>query len=321
MHKQLLRLTKRIDLQITGALLALVVSGISASAQTVNDFFNGDVLQEFRLEVNPKDWATLKANPSSNQYYAANLTWRGLRVDNIGIRQRGSSTRNSAKPGLRLDFNRYESGRTFLGLHSVGLDNNAQDPSMMKERIVMAVFSKLGLPAPREVSARLYVNDDYYGVYTAIEAVDKTFLGRMFGENSGYLYEYEYAAAYHFEYLGPDPALYSPRFFDPKTHEADPDPAPIEAMIRTMNSTSDADFPSAIARYLDLSLFMKHLAAEDFMAETDGILAGMNNFYLYRFNNKMSQFITKDKDRTFGGEAWNLHRTRTPLLANASRMS
>jgi hypothetical protein len=190
---------------------------------------------------------------------------------------------------------------------------------MMKERIVMAVFSKLGLPAPREVSARLYVNDDYYGVYTVIEAVDKTFLGRVFGENSGYLYEYQYAAAYHFEYLGSDPALYSPRFFDPKTHEADPDPAPIEAMIRTMNSASDADFPSAIARYLDLSLFMKHLAAEDFMAETDGILAGMNNFYLYRFNNKMSQFIAKDKDRTFGGEAWNLHRPRTPLLANASR--
>src|SRR5207245_2223382 len=158
--------------------------------------------------------------------------------------------------------------------------------SMMKDRLVMELFAKMGEPASREVHTRLYVNDEYAGLYSILESVDKDFLKRNFGENDGYLYEYNYAANYHFEYLGSDPALYSPKFFSPQTHETNPKPEPIEAMIRTMNTASDADFASAMAPYLDLQLFMKHLAIEDFMSETDGILTGMNNFYFYRFEKK-----------------------------------
>src|SRR5262249_35024514 len=153
------------------------------------------------------------------------------------------------------------------------------------ERVVMEVFSKLGIPAPREVSATVYVNGDYYGVYTVLETINKAFLQRTVGEDGGYLYEYQDTDRYHFEYLGDDPALYSPRFFDPKTHENNPKPLPLVAMIRTMNTVSDDDFAKAMAPYISLSGFMKHLAIEDFMAETDGILSGMNNFYLYRFDN------------------------------------
>src|SRR4029434_969257 len=104
--------------------------------------------------------------------------------------------------------------------------------------------------------------------YTIIESTDKDFLKRTFNEDDGYLYEYINTGNYHFEYLGSDPSLYSPRFFEPKTHEKDPNPAPIEAMVRTMNTASDAGFPTPIAQYLDLQLFMKHLAVEDFLAET-----------------------------------------------------
>jgi hypothetical protein len=318
MNKVLLELAKRIGNPLF--VLLLLTWSTEAYGQSSADLFNGDVLQEIRLEINPKDWDTLKANPSSNAYYPCNLKWRGLVVENIGVRQRGASTRNRTKPGLRLDFNRYEDNQEFLGLKSLALDNMGQDASMMKERLIMELFSKVGLPAPREVNARFYVNDVYSGLYTLIEPVDKNFLRRVYGQNDGYLYEYQSPTNYHFEYLGSDPALYSPRFFDPKTHEQDPDPAPIEAMIRTMNSASDADFASAMAPYLDLQLFMKHLAVEDFVAETDGILTGMNNFYLYRFEKKnLSQVIVKDKDLTFGGTFNKTNRYASPFLVNASK--
>ena len=91
-------------------------------------------------------------------------------------------------------------------------------------------------------------------------------------------------------------------------------------MVRTINTASDADFPAAIAPYLDLQLFMKHLAVEDFLAETDGILTGMNNFYLYRFEKKnLSQFIVHDKDLTFGGPPTNANRYANPFLTLAGR--
>src|SRR5262249_34456320 len=95
-------------------LLLLLCCFTPVRAQTTNDLFDGDVLHEVRLEINPKDWQALKANPSSNTYYPANFKWRNVQVDNVGIRSRGGSTRNSIKPGLRIDFNQYEANQQFL---------------------------------------------------------------------------------------------------------------------------------------------------------------------------------------------------------------
>jgi len=120
------RLTERTGVSILTAGLFIVLSSPLLSAQTANDLFDGSVLQEIRLEINPKDWAALKANPSSNTYYPCNLKWRSMVVENVGIRQRGGSTRSSIKPGLRVDFNQYEDAQTFLGLKSIGLDNMTQ---------------------------------------------------------------------------------------------------------------------------------------------------------------------------------------------------
>src|SRR5262245_15534343 len=79
-------------------LFFLLLSFISVQAQSADDLFNGDILHEIRLEINPKDWQTLKANPSSNAYYPCNFKWRNILVEDVGIRSRGGSTPNSIKP-------------------------------------------------------------------------------------------------------------------------------------------------------------------------------------------------------------------------------
>jgi spore coat protein H len=290
-------------------LLAIVVS-VPAAAQTADDFFNPNVLHRIDLLVNSRDWEKLKANFQLNDYYPADLRWNGITVRNAGIRSRGLGSRNAEKPGLRFDANRYTSGQTFLGLKSFILDNLTQDPSGIRERVAMRFFERMGLPAPREAHAELYVNNQYSGVYALVESIDKDFLKRVFGErdgdteNDGYLFEYEYETAWHFTYLGADLDAYAPRF-DPVTHENASKAAlygPIEAMVRAMNEASDATFVQTVGQYLDLPLFMKHVAVQAFLAEWDGILgyAGVNNFYLYRFENSdRSQFIAWDADNTF----------------------
>jgi hypothetical protein len=90
--------------------------------------------------------------------------------------------------------------------------------------------------------------------------------------------------------------------FKPETHEENPDPKPLEALVRTINQASDTEFAAAASEFLDLKLFLTHMAVEAYLAEFDGVLsdAGMNNFYLYRFAGKnLSQLIPKDKDFTF----------------------
>ena len=291
---------------LLGVMAVWCASAGIAFAQDQDAFFNDAVLQDVRIVMSSRDWQTLKARAAENTYYPADLSWNGVTVRNIGIRSRGSATRNGIKPGLRVDINRYITDQEFLGLKQFSLDNMFSDSSLVRETMTMKMFEKMELPASREAHARLFVNNEYVGAYVIIEAIDRTFIERSFGaeeanvESGGYLFEYEWMAPYFLEYLGPGLEAYA-AIFKPQTRDTDSIAniyAPLEDLIRTVNESSDEEFAAAVGRHLDLNLFMKYLAVESFMVESDGLagFAGMNNFDLYRFRNGLSQFLPKDKD-------------------------
>lgn len=277
---------------------------------TQDDFFDDNTVQDIKLVLNSKDWAALQATFRENTYYPTQMTWRGVTIKNAGIRSRGNGSRRENKPGLRFDCDRYSAQQTFLGMKSFVLDNLVQDASMIKERIAMLLFRRMGLPAPREAHVRLFVNNQFIGLYAAVESIDKTFLGRTFGaddhggtENDGYLFEYDYLGEYRFEHLGDDLTQYA--MFKPETREKDAAAkiwGPIESMIQAINETPDNQFVSTVSTYLDLNMFARYTGIENFLAEWDGLLgaAGMNNFYFYRFEDRtQSQWLAWDKDNTF----------------------
>jgi spore coat protein CotH len=288
-----------------------------AGAQTPDDLFNPDIVHRIDLLVNSRDWEKLKATFQANEYYPADLRWNGLTVRNLGIRSRGLGSRSGTKPGLRVDFDRYTSSQTFLGLKSFILDNLTQDASGMRETVAMRLFARMGLPAPREAHVQLFVNGEYAGLYGAVESIDKDFLRRVFGEhnggveNDGYLFEYHWGSEWYFTYPGPDLNVYA-ALFNPVTHEngsAVALYAPLEELMRAINLESDDRFVSAVSAYLDLALLMRHVAVQNFLAQNDGILgyAGANNFYLYRFENSQRwQFIPWDEDNAFSATLFSI---------------
>ena len=281
-----------------------------AFAQTSGDFFDSSVLHEIRLNIRAADWQYLKEHPWDDTHYVCDFHWifqgKDFLAEQVSIRSRGRGSRSSVKPGLLVEFDRY-TDKGFLGLSRLVLRNNTQDPSMLHERTAMAFMNLMGVPAPRVTHTRLYINGEYAGLYSAAEAIDPVFLQRAFGESSGYLYEYEWAFGWHFEYLGADPARYSPVPFKRKNHENDPAPSLLEVMVRAINLTADPFFQSEVSQYVDLKKFMAYVAIENFLAEEDGVLGdyGLNNFYLYRFQNSISsQLIPWDKSNTFAYLGW-----------------
>jgi len=285
-------------------------------AQTTDDLFNEGVVHTLEITIQSRDWETLRANFTSNDFYPADVTWNGLRVRNVGIRSRGLGSRSGVKPGLELNFAHYSSRGQFLGLRALVLDNLTTDPSMIRERVAMAFLRRLGVPAPREVHANLYVNDQHAGLYTNVEPVDSVFLQRHLGENSGALYEFHWLTPYFATFLGENLDLYPP-FFEPRTQETlstfdlfDP----IRELFRTINSAPAGSFRDAVGARLDFESTLRLIAAESFLAEWDGILgyAGMNNFYLYRpAVSAQVRLFPWDADHTFQAADY-------PLLAGAS---
>ena len=293
------------------AWLVLILTG-QAAAQSSDDFFNPEVLQRVELWLNSSDWSKLKAAFQENTYYPADVTWNGQTVRNIGIRSRGLGSRSATKPGLRVDFDRYATDQTFLGLKSFVLDNLTQDHSGVKETAAMRFFTRMGIPAPRETHTRLFVNGEYVGLYGLVESVDKTMMGRVFGsigdnvQNDGYLFEYNYVlgSPWRFGYEGSALDPYKARF-DIKTNENKSDTTiwgPIEELVRLVNDTASASFEATIGPRLDLAAFTRYLAVQNFVAQNDGFVGydGMNNFYLYRLEDSTSHvFIAWDEDNAF----------------------
>jgi len=284
--------------------LALLLQAWGAAAQTSDDLFNDQVLHRIDLFINTKDWYRLHAEYEANNYYPANFKWNGQTVTNVAVRSRGSGSRSAIKPGIRVDFNRYDTGRTFLGLTALDLNNMTQDPSNVREVMAMKFYRAMDIPAPRGSMAAVYVNNEYAGLHFMVEEIDKASLPRMVGENTGSLFEYKWTFYNYFEYLGSDLAAYAP-WYEPKTRmtmSASAMYGPIEAFVRTVNNASDQDFVAAVSEYLDPAAYVRLVAVQAFLAECDGLLGGwgVNNHNLYRFDRRnLHQFIPWDASCSF----------------------
>jgi len=287
------------------AVCAVLLSETTAvQTLTANDLFNDQVLHEIRLSINSRDLAELRERFRENIYFPADLTWRGQRVRNVAVRSRGGGSRNGRKLGLKIDFNRYTTGQRFLGMRSLVLDNMWQDKALMREFLAMAVYRRIGEAAPRESYARLYINNEYQGLYCIVEDVTEEFVTRTTGDTGGYLYEYHWLRDFYMDYPGDDLNLYKP-MFEPRNHELESDSTlygPIRDLFREINGPDDAVWRQRVGDRIDLAEFMTHVGVQGFLANNDGILGnfGINNFYLYRFNNSTRhRLIPWDEDQAF----------------------
>lgn len=293
------------QLPLIAAIFLLLLTGPTLHAQTQSDFFNDSILHDIRITMNPADWQTLKQNFIANTYYPVVFQWGNIIIEDVAVRSRGKGSRSPVKPGLKIDFNRNDPTGSFLGMSNLVLRNNVQEASLINESVAMKMYAQLGQPAPREIPIRFFVNGEYIGIYHAVENVDKPFLRRIFNEDSGYLYEAQRALGTPFVYqnLGTDPAAYGV-YFDPITHEDNPDYATIAAFVQAINQTPDSSFAATMAQYVDLRKFLNYLTVETYLADNDSFLSdpGMNNYHYYRYaGSKVSEYMPWDRSNAFLG--------------------
>ena len=289
---------------IAAAAIGLIaVSAGAALAQTSADLFDNTTLQEIRLSINSRDLAQLRETYLLNTRYPADLQWRDLKVRNVSVRSRGTGSRSATKPGLLVEFDRYTTGQTFVGLHAIVLRNGWEDRSLIRNSLAFWTFAQMGLTAPRESFCKLFINNVYQGVYTITEQVDADYDKRVTGETDGTLFEYHDLFVWNGEDLGPISA-YKP-LFEARTHTTDSDSTlyvPIQQLFKEVNGPDDAVWRDRVGQYLDLDEFVRHVAVETFIVENDGItgFAGMNNFYLYRFaGTQKHRLFPWDKDNAY----------------------
>jgi hypothetical protein len=243
--------------------------------------FAADHLPVFELSVPESSYRNLATNPYA--YQPAHFRYRlpgdpraAFVLPYVGLRLKGRASFHpiDRKPSLKIRFDKYMRSQRFLGLRRLTLNNLEQDPSMVRERLAFHVFRRAGIPAPLCNSARVFLNGEYYGLYTNIQTLDLAFLETHFGRARGNLYDLSK------DHYGID---LEPRFkasFELKTNRAENRTADLDALLEAVGGPG-ADIADEATSMVDLDQWLAVGAVQAVIADWDGYFGGTNNYELY----------------------------------------
>lgn len=154
-----------------------------------------DTATVHKLDIVMDDWETFIENCESEQYSPCAVVIDGESYKNVGIRAKGntslSSVRsmNSKRYSFKLEFDQYESGKSYHGLDKLCLNNLIQDNTMMKDYLVYQMMTDFGVDSPLCSFAYITVNGEDWGLYLAVEGIEDSFLQRNYGTDNTELYK------------------------------------------------------------------------------------------------------------------------------------
>ncbi|MDP2314129.1 MAG: CotH kinase family protein [Pseudomonadota bacterium] len=152
-----------------------------------DELFNPTVLQDIHLTLTAAAISAL--NEDGRTYVPATFEHDGTTLE-VGVRLKGTSTYQdfNGKPAFRIKFNEVVPGQQYASLKRLALNNLTGDPAQGREVVSYIAWAAGGMPVPRAVFARVYVNLEYYGLYAAVEGVDQAWLQRHFPDPHGSLW-------------------------------------------------------------------------------------------------------------------------------------
>lgn len=147
------------------------------------------------IDIFIEDWEGFLQAGTDGQYAACSVIINKEQFDNVGIRIEEDASSGvldemgSNRYSLVLEFDHYNSDRSYHGLDKLNLDNLYQDNTMMKEFLTYQMMNAMSVPAPLCSYTKVYVNKKALGLYLAVEGIDDSFLRRNYGEDYGQLYK------------------------------------------------------------------------------------------------------------------------------------
>ena len=173
--------------------ILFLLPSVFASGQ---DFFQWDKIQEIKLYFERDNWSDILMKMKSagkKQRMSARMVIDGRTYNDVGVRFKGNSSFKNVKKGgsKKLPFNievDYKNKEQSIpgGYEKIKLSNVFRDPSYVRELLSYEIARKYTY-APKCNFAKLYVNDEYLGLYNNTQTIDKDFLKENFGNSKGVL--------------------------------------------------------------------------------------------------------------------------------------
>lgn len=259
--------------------------------------FPKDKVIDVKITIDEADFQNMLDNASAEEYKEASVNYNGMQFDHVGIRTKGNLSLRSVvnsdsdRYSFKISFDEYLN-QTLHGISKINLNNNYSDATYMREFLTYELAESVGLPTPSFSYVNVYVNDELWGFYLAIEQIGDSYLERHFDNAYGALYKAEMnGTGSDLTWLGNDPDSYTGLVMKSKSSN---DNVLID-MLDELNNGTDYE------KVLDVDNVLKYVALNVVASNMDSYL-GMNkqNYYLYE-NNGIFSVLPWDYNMAFGG--------------------
>ena len=156
------------------------------TGKTVRPLFDKKTIGEVRITFANKNW--VDALDSMRVYgmglMNASVSIDGQKYDGVGVRFRGDK---SYQTGLKrnpftIKLNNTNPNQNHQGYTTLKISSALRDPSLVREVLYQEIAGKY-MPTPQANYTKLYVNDEYIGIFVNVESIDKQFVGSHFGSS------------------------------------------------------------------------------------------------------------------------------------------
>lgn len=291
--------------------LSLTAQGVGTNWHPENGMaYPSESLPEVHITCSEMGWIMAQENWYSNVEHPATFVYTteaaSDTVNNVGFRLRGNTSRGAPKKSFKVSFNTFEDDQSWSGLKKMNLNGEHNDPSSMRARLSWECLRDAGVPVSRSTHVKLYINGNYYGLYSNTEHIDGEWLEKRFDHAHGNLWKCTYPANLAFVSSNPDAYKFTPswsdqRVYELKTNNLSDDYSSLAEFIDILNNTALEELPCALEEVFDVDAYLKVAAGEILLGHWDNYIGNKNNFYLYeRTTDSRLMYIPYDMDNTMG---------------------
>lgn len=146
------------------------------------------------IDIVMEDWESFLDTCESEEYSMCSVVIDNESYKNVGIRAKGNTSLSSVaaygndRYSFKIEFDHYDSTKTYYGLDKISLNNLIQDNTYLKNYLCYQMMEYFGVASPLCSFVYVIVNGEDWGLYLAVESVEESFLQRN-GMQSGELYK------------------------------------------------------------------------------------------------------------------------------------
>ena len=285
--------------------------GRDAGAGSEPDYafvFDPTVVRTVHLIFTAADWDALQED--WGQDVPVTVEVEGEVYPDVAVHYKGNVSLDYAgeKKSFKLDFDDFVDGQRFHGLERLNLHNGFKDPTLMRETLSYELHAAAGDLASRTSYARVALtvpglyDEEYFGLYVNVEAVDRRYVRDRLGDDTGTLYE-----GGDFRWYGPDWQEYVPDPYEPKTNQGSTDHAALLRFLEVLDGTPTDQLGAALEEVFDVERFLGWLAANTLLSNMDGVPGGGGNCFVYHdVGQDRMVLIPWDMNEAFGSTSEGL---------------